>query len=206
MGADHRKIKDYLEGGAIGKPQLVRMSVHSSGLVPDEFGNWPALQRQPYLADLPRFLVFELLVHHFDVLGWLFGDLALRSASLSRASGATKGEDTAAIHLQTSVGFSILLDATFACPDAPTHVADYCEIIGQTGTIHLDDTTLFLRGARTETSVLAFEQMYAAAYEGALAEFANGLRQGRSCEELNEGHLMALRLVEAVYLHARRYN
>ncbi len=199
-----RSSKQFIEDGLIGDTSMVRLSIRSSGLLPDASGQLPSLTRQPFLADLPRFLVFELIIHHLDVLRWLFGDLDVRSAQLTRASGATKGEDTAAIHLTNSAGVPIALDATFACPGAPSYVADHMEIIGSLGTITLNDTTLRLRGKRDDFSEVSFDEMYAAAYAGAISEFANALVAGRQFEASPAHHLRALKLVEDIYDVAQR--
>jgi predicted dehydrogenase len=146
--------------------------------------------------------VFELLVHHLDVLRWLIGPLAVSTAHLGRLSGAIRAEDTAAIALVGRHGLPVLIDACYCVHGAPDHVVDNLEIIGTKGTISLSDTNLSLTGARTASMSWAFDALYDDAYEGALREFVTGLLKDRAFETEAGDNLHVLQLVEDIYAAA----
>ncbi len=197
--SSYRQIKDWLDAGLIGRLTGVRMSATSCGLVEDVAGGFPALERQPFLAELPRLLVFELLSHHLDVLRWLCGEVFVEAASLSRRCPAVRGEDTASIRLSTAARVEIELGGSFVCPDAPAHVCDDLTITGTDGAISLKDTHLSLEGRRSEIREWDFQEIYSSAFEGALRHFVDRLADGRAFETEATDNLAVLRLVEAVY-------
>lgn len=197
--ASYRTIRACLDAGLIGEVTGARLSVTSSGLVADQTGACPALTRQPFLANLPRLLVFEVLIHHIDVLRWLFGDLSVRSATLSRHCDAVCGEDTAAIVFATAGGLDIALGGSLVCPEAPPGICDHLTITGTQGVIRLSDTALTIEGCRPERFDWSAQSLYASAFEGALRHFADRLVDGGAFETEADDNLTILRLVDEVY-------
>jgi len=197
--ASYRTIAACLDDGVIGQVTGARLSMTSAGLVADATGVYPALKRQPFLADLPRLLVFEVLIHHIDVLRWLFGDLSLRSAALSRQCDAVRGEDTASIVFATAGGLDVALEGSLVCPEAPQGIRDNLTITGTDGTIRLSDTVLTIEGRRPERFGWSAQSLYASAFEGALRHFADRLVDGGAFETEAEDNLTVLRLVDEVY-------
>ncbi len=195
----YRRIRSWLDEGRIGAPAMARLRVESSGLLPDESGSLPALVRQPFFADLDRFLVFEVLIHHLDVLRWLFGPLRVKAAGLARATGAVRGEDSAIVLLQAKNGMPVLLDGTFAMPGAPALPTDHMEIVGDRGAIRLDGTTLTVTGDSADSETFSADAMVARAYEGAIGHFVAGLRTHTPFETEARENIAVLELVEAVY-------
>lgn len=195
----YRQVAAYLGAGAIGRPRIATLEVASSGLVADASGRRPALERQPFLAGLERLIVFEVLVHHLDLLAWLFGPLRLSAAATARVCEAVRGEDSAALLLRSGA-LPITLSATLADPTAPAHIRDRLRIVGDSGTIALRDGSLQLHSTNATAGLTwAHADLYAASYAGAIAEFASALTEDRPFESPPEEHLAALRLVEAIY-------
>ena len=197
--ANYRTIKTWLDEDLIGEVTGVRFSVTSAGLVADGTGAYPALKRQPFLADLPRLLVFEVLIHHIDVLRWLFGDLSVTSAALSRHCDAACGEDTASIVFASAGGLDITLEGSLVRPEAPPGICDHLTITGTHGTIRLLDTRLSLEGRRSEKFEWSAQSLYESAFGGALRHFVDRLVDGRPFETEAEDNLTVLRLVDEVY-------
>ena len=195
----YRRIQAWLDEGRIGKPAMARLRVESSGLLPDDAGARPALVRQPFFVDLDRFLVFEVLIHHLDVLRWLFGPLRVEASGLARATRAVRGEDSAVVLLRADDGMPILLDGTFAMPGAPPLPTDRMEILGEAGTIRLDGTTLSVTGPRADRETFTFDAVVADGYAGAIGHFIAGLRSNAPFETEARDNLEVLELVEAVY-------
>ncbi|MCM0018711.1 MAG: Gfo/Idh/MocA family oxidoreductase [Tagaea sp.] len=193
---EYREAKRVLESGALGPIRSVRLRALSSGLIADPRGVRPALVRQPFLAELEWLIVFELLVHHLDLLGWLFGPLTVERAHLSRRCPAVRGEDTAEVALRGASGVDIRLDGSFAEPGAPAHIEDILEVEGIGGRLIFRDRKLSFAGREM---AFAFAESYAASYRGAIGEFVTALAAGRTFETGPEAHLRALRLVAAIY-------
>lgn len=195
----YRQIKQWLEAGLIGAVTQVEMRVHTSGLIPDAAGCFPALVRQPFLAGLPRFLVFEVLSHHLDVLCWLVGDLRLQAARLSRVSPAVTGEDTALLELQTRTGAPVVIDGSFAVPGRPVEIRDNLHITGTRGDIRLSDTALSLQADHREEHEVDFDAMYASSFENALRHFVETLGSAGAFETDARQNIAVLRLVDEAY-------
>ncbi|MFI5019913.1 MAG: Gfo/Idh/MocA family protein, partial [Dongiales bacterium] len=69
----YRSLKRWLESGEAGQLLQADMATLSSGLLPDATGRRPILERQPFMAKEERLMIAEVLIHHLDVLRWLFG-------------------------------------------------------------------------------------------------------------------------------------
>ncbi len=202
--SSYRQIKAWLDVGSIGRVESVRLSVTSSGLLRDGEGRYPALLRQPFLAKLPRLLVFEVLIHHIDVLRWLFGPLRVESARLSRQCPAVLGEDSAEIDFGTADSRQVRLAACLTDPLAPAHISDHLTITGDEGSITLADTRLSLEGARAEAHAWDLSSLYHSAFDGALRHFVTRLAKGEPFETEAADNIAVLRLVEEVYRAAGR--
>jgi len=200
----YRRVKEWLEADEIGAPCAARLHVASSGLVPDASRRLPALVRQPFLAALPRLLVFEVLIHHLDVLRWLFGDLTVVAARLGRHCGSVRGDDTAAVLLQTSAGLPVQLSGCLCVPDAPEGIDDHLEVVGRRGVIRIGGTSASLSGARRLSARWDFGDLYAASFEGALRHFATALKEDRPFETEATDNLRVLAIVEEIYSAANR--
>jgi len=195
----YRQIKQWLAADLIGAVTQVQMRVHTSGLIPDVTGRLPALVRQPFLAGLPRFLVFEVLSHHLDVLGWLVGDLRLQAARLSRVSPAVMGEDAALLELQTHTGAPVVIDGSLAVPGRPVEIRDNLHITGTKGDIRLSDTALSLQADHHEQHEVDFDAMYAGSFENALRHFVETLGSAGTFETDARQNIAVLRLVDEAY-------
>lgn len=197
----YRRIADWLERGRVGDVRTVRMSLLTSGLVPDADGRLPALIRQPMLATLDRFLVMEVLIHLVDTLRFLLGPLTLLGARLGKPSHAVRGEDRASLLLTTSEGAAVTLVGDFMAHGHPAAQSDHLEILGTAGAIVLERDRLRLVGTLEEEIALDLPANYAASYTGAIAHFVDRLADGGPFETGPDDNLETLRIVEAAYEH-----
>lgn len=191
----YRAARAWLREERVGRLVSARLAFRSSGLL----GDRPGLARQPFLADLPRLLVFETLIHHLDVLRCLFGPLSVRGAVLARAAGATLGEDTAAVLLAAACGAPVLCCGTKAASGAPAVGEDALEITGTEGVIRFDGGTLSLAAPRPERLAWSPDEVYQSGYDACLAHFAAALAAGAPFETAAAENLATLALVEEVY-------
>lgn len=198
-----RQIKEWMDQDRIGKTVLARVDVVSGGLVPDREGEIPpSLQRQPFLARMPKFLVLEVLVHHFDTLSYLFGPIEILAANLTRASPLVLGEDTGALLISASDGTaSVSLIGCLAAIGEPSRAGDRVLIYGTHGRIELagNELSLIDRNGRNEALRVLNSDSHQDGYDNSVAHFARALRDDMPFEVGPERHLSALRLVEDAY-------
>ena len=195
----YRQIGEWLRAGRIGGVQQAQMTLLSSGLIPDEQGSLPALERQPFIATLDRALVMEILIHHIDTLRFLLGEMTVAHARTGRSSPAMAGEDRATITLDTAAGATVLLTANLAVHGAPPALVDRLTLIGERGTIQLESNTLTCSGERPDLRRYDMPKCYADSYAATIRHFIDALDSGAAFETSPQDNLRTLRLVEDIY-------
>lgn len=176
------------------------MRVESSGLLKDASGNYPALQRQPFFAELKRFLVFEVLIHHLDTLAFLFGPLTIHSADLSRQCGIIRGEDHARIDLSAG-GVRGTLVGNFCVEGAPPLPRDTLHVRGQEEAL-IKGWSLTM--ADTPTQHWPADAGYQDSYTATIQHFADALSSGEPFATPAQTGVELLKQVEQIYRLADR--
>lgn len=199
----YRRIKAWIDEGAVGRPVSCRFVVRASGLLPDASGRIAQLDRQAFFAKLPRLLIGEVLVHHLDVARWLLGSLDLAAARTARTSAAVVGEDSALLLLYGPECWATI-DGNLAFPGASSKASDEFELVGRDGVITFAGATAELHGRTSERVTFDPEASYLDSYAGAIAHFVHALRSSTRFEITGEDHLGTLALVEAAYEAAAR--
>ena len=189
----YRHLKAWLE--THGPPKDFRFATMSAGLMPTADGRRPALERQPFLADLERLLVFEILIHHLDVCQYLFGAVEIIAAETRRRCPAVKGEDFARIRLRCGE-VEGLLTGDLCCEGAPPLPEDRLSLDG--------GRSWRLQGWRLERPGIApltwdREEGYQASYDACIAHFAQALERGTAFETPAAHGVRLLEQVERIY-------
>ena len=197
--AYYRKIAEWLRAGYIGDIRGAALTLVTSGTVPDANDDFPALIRQPFMADEKRMLVAEVLIHHLDTLRMLMGPLEVRAAALSRTCSVLKGEDGAILQLSTQKGAGVSVFATFAAHGAPPQQSDQLIILGEKGTIRLAGAELSISGEHDILINYDMDTEYLKSYTETISHFVTSLRSGAPFETAPEDNLQTLRLVEECY-------
>ncbi|MBL4918070.1 Gfo/Idh/MocA family protein [Szabonella alba] len=188
-----------LAAGAVGRIRHVRLTVRASSLH-DYPGRVPfLLGRQPYLAQFPRLLVFEVLIHHLDALRAMLGEMEPLAAILDRINPVLAGEDAALVTLRTQTGALVQIDANISAPGHPPLPADRLEVMGETDTLILDHDRITLLSDPDTVSLHDLAANYQACFTGAVTEFVTGLRTGGAFATDRLDNLRTLRLMEAIY-------
>jgi predicted dehydrogenase len=195
----YRDAARWLASGAIGAVQQCRMTLLTSGLLPDVNGVRAALARQPFFQHERRLLVNEVLIHHLDTLRVLLGELTVDAARVGRTCDDVAGEQNALIFLLAASGAGVVVLANLAAHGFPATQADDLLIIGTTGTITLRGNRLERFGAQPEAIEYDMAECYQGSYDGVIAHFVDCLRGGGSFETTPEDNLHTLRLVEDAY-------
>lgn len=100
-----REVARLVSEATIGVPFFGRVS-YRSGF--DVFAN------QPYLAEIPRFIIQDLGIHVLDIARALFGDVARLSCETARINPNINGEDTATLMLRHDAGTTCIVDCSYA--------------------------------------------------------------------------------------------
>lgn len=195
----YRQIHAWIGEDRIGRVRSAVMRILTSGLVPDEAGELPALVRQPMMAGLERMLLMEVMIHHVDALRFLVGPLTLQGARLGRSCPAIRGEDRAALFLVGDDGAAVSLVGDFMAHGYPPEQVDRLELFGTEGAITLDGDRLTLTGAVEESRTLDLAANYKASYLGAITHFVDRLEDGGPFETAPEDNLETLAIAESAY-------
>jgi predicted dehydrogenase len=200
----YRTAGRWIHEGKVGAIREFRLSTHSSGLVSAVPGETPfALKRQPFFADLPRFIILELLIHHLDTARFLIGPLTVSWAVTRRVCPLVIGEDLALIALNAENGAVGTVSGNLSAPGFPPLPQDRLELIGDKGNILFDANRLRLQGEISENLEIDLEAAYQASYDNAVSHFVDSLRGDRPFETDRLDNLETLRLVEAAYRMAK---
>jgi predicted dehydrogenase len=196
------QVRQWLEQGRIGDITHARMTVRSQGMI--DVGGTPAflLNRQPYLKDFKRLLVFEVLIHHLDVMRTLLGPLQVVSAQVAKVNKALAGEDVAVILMRGSNGMTVVMDGNISAPGYGPMPADRLEIMGTKGTLIFDRDRLTLAGSDEAPVVFDLAKNYQACFTSAVREFVRGLRDGKPFAIDRLDNLETLKLMESCYIAA----
>jgi len=202
----YRQLASWLRAGELGEVLAADMAMFSSGLLPDETGRRPALVRQPFMAEEKRLMIAEVLIHHLDVVRWLFGPLRVIGARAARTMAEVKGETLATILLETGSGAPVTVAGTMAAPGLPARTGDRLQVVGSKATAILDGTELRLLVSPPRQESYDFDRGYQASFDGVIAHFVECLKSGDAFETDPADNIETLRLVEHAYwaagLHA----
>jgi predicted dehydrogenase len=207
-----RDMKRYLDQGIVGPVYALRLLAPPRVLRRTR----PIDDQQPYLADLPKLMVYDTYIHHIDGIRYLLGDVTSVYARMSRTNPAIVGEDRLFLVLGHAGGATSSLDASWAVPvERPTrlYLGDFL-IEGVVGALHLDAYDAELRHV-TPSGTTVLERygqsspggtgsMGQAAFDSCIGDFAAGVRHDRPFESSAEDNLKTLAITLAAYESAAR--
>jgi len=203
----YRHAREWVQAGRIGAVRQFRLAACSSGLIADAGEERPfALARQPFMATMPRFIIFELLIHHLDTTRCLVGGrFRVAGALVRRVSPLVIGEDVASILLESDNGAMGTVAGNFSAGGYPARTSDSMELIGEAGRIVFEGSVLrLLDGRGNVRGEVGFnlDTAYQGSYDGAIAHFARCLADGQAFETDRIDNLETLRLVDQAYAMA----
>src|SRR5436190_1316723 len=86
-----RRVKELVEENVIGTPFRARV---------DMISGFPVFKNQPFLKDLPQFILTDLGTHILDVARFLFGEASSLYCQTKRVHRDIKGEDIATVMMR----------------------------------------------------------------------------------------------------------
>ena len=202
----YRLAAKWIAQGRTGFIREFRLAVHSSGFVsrnPKETP--PALKRQPFMARLPRLIIFELLIHHLDTIRYLMGKVEVVDCRTQHISSMIAGEDMALIVLKAENGALGTVGGNMSAAGFPPLSQDRLELIGEKASIIFEGGHLRLIGEKEETVPINLTDAYQKSYDNAIAHFVNAVRSEQPFETDRRDNLLTLRLVEDAYRLAQLF-
>ena len=107
----YRAMKQAVDSGAIGRLIRLRLAHRDwRALVPGGFAD------QPFFAEMPRLVLFEMGPHLIDTARYLMGEVSSVSATLGRFGPGHPGEDVAQLALRSESGALGLVDISWCAP------------------------------------------------------------------------------------------
>ena len=199
-----RNLRHYLDEGMIGPVHMMRLLGHRRPMQ----RTYPVDANQPYFAEMPRLLVYEMMIHYIDGVRFLMGDVSSVYARTMRVNPLIAGEDHALVVFGHECGATTYLDCSWASPtDREMKVgAGDMLIEGRDGSLHLDPYDAELRLVRPGgTTVLKRYDVPgrtgtgSPAFNSCIAEFAGAVRHDRPFQSLGRDNLKTLAATLAAY-------
>ncbi len=192
----------WLQEGRIGEVTHARMVVRSQGMI--EVNGVPPflLNRQPYLRDFRRLLIFEVLIHHLDVMRVLLGPLEVVAARTAKINTVLAGEDVAVVMLAGRNNLTAVMDGNISAPGYGPLPMDRLEVMGTRGTLIFERDRLYLAGSDEPPVVFDLARNYQTCFTRAIQEFVHGIRDDIPFPTDRLDNLETLRLMESCYVAA----
>jgi predicted dehydrogenase len=195
-------IREWLDQGRVGEITQARMTVRCQGMI-EVNGVAPfLLNRQPYLRNFARLLIFEVLIHNLDAMRVLLGPLEVAAAQISKINRDLAGEDAAVVLLKGVGGLTAVLDGNISAPGYGPLPTDRVEIMGTRGTLIFDRDRLTMVGSDEPPIIFDLTKNYQICFTSAVREFVSGLRDGKPFAIDRLDNLETLKLMEACYVAA----
>lgn len=143
-----RRIKELLDSGIIGRPFRCKSAFITA---------FPLFETQPFLAQLEQFALTDQGSHQFDVLRYMFGEVASMYCITQQVNPTIKGEDVATSIFKMKNGITCINEISFSSPlEREIFPQTLMTIEGSHGSIRLDPdliikTTVKDKGTETET-------------------------------------------------------
>jgi predicted dehydrogenase len=202
----YRALKGLVAAGVVGSPIRLRIAHRDTrALRPLGFAD------QPYLADRPRLILFEMGCHLVDTARYLLGEVRSVSATCGRFGRGHAGEDVAMLSLQFAHGALGLLDMSWCAP-ADSARAEWAlnetVLEGTAGSLRLLTDGSFLytgldgQNERKEVAQPPADRVYVDGYIATQTHFIEGLRGGTAHETDGPDTLKTMDVVWAGYRSA----
>ena len=176
----HREMLRLIAKGGIGRPYFLRFTVRPSQPLAGD-----ALKRQPYFAQMPRLIIYELGVHLIDTARSYLGDVTSLFSRTRRVSPLVAGEDVALVLLEFADRGLGLLDLNWAAasPGRDHRREGYAfRIEGEGGALQLSPgAAIHLTREGEPTRELSYElpqDPYLDSYRACQADFIECLHTG----------------------------
>ena len=202
-----RELKQVLDSAVIGPVFRARI---------DYCNSFPVFENQPFLKDLPQFILADMGTHLLDVARFLFGEVRRLYCQTHRVHRDIQGEDAASVLLQLRDGASVACNMSYASKVEQDRFPEaFVFVEGEAGSIELGPDYWIRVTTRDGTHARRCpppfyawaDPRYALVHSSIVACHANllrALRDGTPAETSGEDNVKTLQLVHAAYESAAR--
>jgi len=203
-----KDLKQQLDANLVGPVHALRLLGHRRPMNRAH----PVNPDQPYFAEMPKLLVYEMMIHHIDGIRYLMGDVEAVYARMTRVNPLIAGEDFALVVFTHKSGATSMVDCSWASPTdrRPKLGAGDMLLEGRDGSLHLDPFDAELRHIALDGTVTVLKcydgggpSAYQAAFDSCIADFAASIRHGRPFLSPGSDNLKTLAATLAAYESAR---
>lgn len=149
-----RRIKELLDSGIIGRPFRCKSAFLTA---------FPLFETQPFLAELEQFALTDQGSHQFDVLRYMFGEVASMYCITQQVNPTIKGEDVATTVFKMKNGVTCINEISFSSPlEREIFPQTLMLIEGSEGSIRLDPDLVIKTTTRqgTETEAVKLKKYW----------------------------------------------
>lgn len=100
-----RRFKEIMDSGIIGKPFKARVSFLSG---------FPVFDNQPFLKELPHFILTDMGSHVLDICRYLFGEASKLWCQTRSVNPGIQGEDVAVVMMEMANGMPLYTEMSYA--------------------------------------------------------------------------------------------
>lgn len=201
----YREIKRLMDDGRVGRVFHLSFRMRTGdGRGPDPY------QVQPYFKHMPRFLIFETLVHFLDTFRYLEGEIHRVWCAVQTVNPIIVGEDYAIVHVTFESGAHGLIDANRISGSVPPDVAfGELRVEGDHAMIRMaPDGNLFVTEYGHPETPHAYNRPERG-YKGESvwrlqSHLLDCLRSGSPAESEGRAYLRTVELVEECYFSAEK--
>jgi predicted dehydrogenase len=198
-----KDLKQYLDEGLIGPVHSLRLLGHRRPMNRSH----PVDSNQPYFAEMPKLLIYEMMIHYIDGVRYLMGDVGNVYARAARVNPLIEGEDHALVVFAHTDGAYSTIDCSWASPAdrRPKMGAGDMLLEGRDGSLHLDPFDAELRHVALDGTVAVLKRYegapnaYQAAFDSCIGDFAAAIRHGRAFLSPGSDNLKTLAATLAAY-------
>ena len=199
-----KDLEQHLDAGLIGPVHSLRLLGHRRPMNRVH----PVDPNQPYFAEMPKLLVYEMMIHYIDGIRYLMGDVESVYARLTRVNPVIEGDDHALVVFGHTSGATSMVDCSWASPPdkKPKMGAGDMLLEGRDGSLHLDPFDAELRHILNDGTVTVLKRYdgsgpsaYQAAFDSCIADFASAIRHGRPFLSPGSDNLKTLAATLAAY-------
>ncbi len=195
-----RHLRALIDEGALG-------TVHNAQF----HGRWqstlptPDFEGQPFFAEMPRLLVFEMGVHYLDIARYLLGEAQTVYARLGQVSPHVVGEDQAVLVVQFGPATCVIDSNWYAYPEPAGEAVTWGRTVleGTHGTAILETGgNLKILSADGEQATAFPKDTVPRSFQATQQHFIDCLADGREPETSGRETLKTMALVFGAYRSA----
>ena len=197
-----RLMREEVDRGAIGRPYYLRVV----GARRPMARSHPVNPNQPYFAEMPMLIIYELMIHWIDAARYVLGEVESVFARSVRINPVIAGEDAAVVVLTHERGATSNLDGSWSAhgfPPGPTREGDIV-LEGSAGALHFAPQSGEMRrstdaGVEVIGTFADMAVAFQSAFTACIGHFAQAVRTGQPFESSGMDNLRTLDVTLAAY-------